>query len=283
MIEIASRAEAAEVPESPVCNLCGGTVFVAATGRLRCVRCKSRIRHRIAYALYQRHGMLDRADLPSSDSGLRVLHFAPERHLHDLLRPAVGSGYICADAVPEGYPWAQCLKLVLPDDLRIFPEAYFDFVVHNHVMEHIPGHFRDHFPGFCRILKPGGKLIFSVPGPNMRALTKEGGEHLASDEERKAQFGQYNHLRAFGRDLPEFLAGLPGGSFAWDDLDDAERARLGCGSKSARFMIWTRDAEAAGRADASIADPCEVSAATRAGIRRPSASRPSTNRPGTTD
>ena len=89
--------------------------------------------------------------------------------------------------------------------------------MHNHVLEHIPGTFRDHLPGFARILKPGGKMIFSVPGPRMQQMTEEGGEHLDA-EERVARFGTPVHLKQFGRDLPDFLREMPGGSFEWDDF-----------------------------------------------------------------
>lgn len=272
--ESVDAAEAEFEETAPVCNLCGGTEFKPFKDRPgeRCVSCKSLIRHRIAFEVYGRSGMF--ASRRSPPYGLRVLHFAPEQKLHAKIRRGVGAGYFCADAVPEAYRWAQCLKLFLPGDLMMFPEGYFDFVIHNHVMEHIPGTYRDHIPAFCRILKPGGKLIFSTPGPDMNALTEEGGEHFATDAERKAKFGQYNHLKKFGRDLPEFLNGLEGGTFAWDSLTTADRAKLGARPGSNRFMIWekSRDvaAEPAGvpaTADAAGAAR-EISAHTEAGIRR---------------
>ena len=108
-------------------------------------------------------------------------------------------------------------------------------------MEHLPGTFRDHFPEFLRILKPSGKMIFSVPGPDMSKPTVEGGEHMASDAERIAAFGQFNHLRRFGNDLPTFLKAHAGAQFSWDGLTSEERATLGANPGSNRFMIWTKD------------------------------------------
>lgn len=231
-----------QAPKAIKCNLCQGTEFGPFKARPweRCLSCGSLIRHRIACELYHRHGVLTKKDSPPY--GTRVLHFAPENLLHRMLRDTVGAGYICADAAPENYVNAQCLKIFLPQDFAIFPDAYFDFILHNHVLEHIPGTFRDHLPGFARILKPGGKMIFSVPGPRAGQNTVEGGEHFDSDEQRIAEFGQFNHLKRFGKDLPEFLDTMPGGEFAWDGISPEERADLGALAKSNRFMIWTKAA-----------------------------------------
>jgi SAM-dependent methyltransferase len=152
-----------------------------------------------------------------------------------------------ADAMPEVYEHARCLKILLPEGLDLFPDEYFDFVIHNHVLEHIPGSFREHMDGLCRVVARGGKLIFSVPGPKMSMLTIEGGEHLADDEARLARFGQINHLKLFGRDLPEYLASIPYGRFAFDDLSPEERARISVRQGSNRFLIWERTASSSSK------------------------------------
>lgn len=225
---------------TPRCNLCGGARFAPhrkqTTGR--CAACGSKQRHRLAFAVYQRTGLLAAAASPPY--GRRVLHLAPEPLLHDRIRDAVGAGYLPADARPEIYPHAQCLRLFLPRDFRVFPAEFFDFVIHNHVLEHIPGSFREHIAGFCRLLKPGGRLIFSVPGPWMQAITREGGEKLATGADRLKRFGQHDHLKRFGRDLPEFLESLEGGGFAWDPLTAEDRAEIGVEPGMARVMLWRK-------------------------------------------
>ncbi len=226
----------------PACNICGATDFAEYAGRPaeRCVKCKSLARHRVAFAVYTRCGLGDTGRAPG---GQRVLHFAPEACLHDRILPAVGGGYICADSRPEAYKRTQCLRLVLPDGLSIFPEGYFDYVIHNHVLEHIPGRFRDHILPICRILKPGGMTIFSVPGPHLdTATTVEGGEHLPDDAERVRRFGQADHVRRFGRDLPEYMQSLPNGRFRWDDVTNDERACMSVTPGSNPFLIWRKEA-----------------------------------------
>jgi phosphoglycolate phosphatase len=224
----------------PQCNICGSREFQIYAGRdgEKCATCGSLRRHRMAYLLYTREGLFD--DKPSPPYGKRILHLAPERILHDCIRDAVGAGYIVADAQPEAYS-AQCLRLFFPQDFRIFPDAYFDFVIHNHVLEHLPGHFRDHLLQFCRLLKRGGCMIFSVPGPLLSVPTVEGGEHLATDAERIERFGQKDHLKQFGKDLAEYMATIPGGKFSWDNVSDKQRAQISIKPRSTLFLLWRKD------------------------------------------
>ncbi|MBO6816383.1 MAG: methyltransferase domain-containing protein [Rhizobiaceae bacterium] len=135
----------------------------------------------------------------------------------------------------------RLLKLYLPNDFKIFDDNYFDFILHNHVMEHIPGSYIDHLHEFQRILAPGGAMIFSIPGPSMSKLTEEGGEHLSSPEERLAKFGQVDHFKQFGRDLVDFLEASDGMRFQFDQLTDIERVRMSIPKGSNRFLIWRKN------------------------------------------
>jgi len=198
------------------------------------MNCGALARHRVGWAVYQKH-------LLSTDAAKgRVLHLAPEPALYPLLRDHLHPGYICADAAPEIYPHAPCLKLFFPDDFAIFPGGYFSAILHNHVMEHIPGHYGDHLHAFVRLLAPGGKMIFSVPGPYKGTKTREGGEHLASDAERLEKFLQEDHFRLFGDDLIETLESLPGGTLLADGMDDPLRAGISVRPGKAPFFVWQR-------------------------------------------
>jgi SAM-dependent methyltransferase len=225
----------------PRCNFCRATEFKDYAGRPadQCSGCRSLARHRVALEVYTRNELFTKRP-----GGVRVLHFAPEACLHDKIGPVVESGYVCSDSRPEMYKKMQCLRLTLPDGLSIFPEGYFDYVIHNHVLEHIHGTFRDHIPPICRILKPGGMTIFSVPGPDPDAPTTiEGGEHLPDDAERVRTFGQADHVRRFGRDLLEFMESLPNGKFSRDDITVQDRAAISVKPGSNRFLIWTKHPE----------------------------------------
>ena len=225
---------------SPECNICGSADFEDYNRRpmVRCTACGSLERHRIAFRLYTDHGLLQEGPRR------HVLHLAPERILARRLLESRDLVYIVSDPRTASYSWTRLMRLYLPDDFKVFHDGYFDFILHNHVLEHIPGHFGDHLDEFRRILAPGGSMIFSLPGPKMSALTVEGGEHLETDAERLAQFGQEDHFKAFGRDLIEKMEEAPGMSFSWDPLSDAERAALSIPPGSNRFMSWTTDAKA---------------------------------------
>jgi SAM-dependent methyltransferase len=166
---------------------------------------------------------------------------APEKCLVAGLQAIFGAGYITADASPERYPHEQCLKLFFPNDYDIFPDQYFDVILHNHVLEHIPGSYKDHLPEFARILKPGGTMVLSIPGPYLDLDTKEGGEHFEDDKQRLKQFLQEDHFKVFGRDFEPFLASMAGGTLISDGIDDELRQSISVRPGKAPFFVWQKD------------------------------------------
>lgn len=174
---------------------------------------------------------------PLAQKGARLLHFAPEEFLHPLLLAKFGTGYLTADMAPERYKHAQALKIALPQGLEIFPGNYFDAVIHNHVLEHVPGHYGDHLAALLRVIKPGGLMIFSVPGPYQSQPTREGGEHLAGNSERLAQFLQEDHFKLFGNDFTAHLQKLANADLVADGITDARRAQLSVRPAKAPFFI----------------------------------------------
>lgn len=218
------------------CNICGGKSFEAYRGRAgeRCTGCGSKARHRVALDVYER--LL----FPLATPDFRLLHLAPEKFLFPILRGIFGGGYVAADAVPGRFPHAEAIKLVLPKDFDRFPENCFDAIVHNHVMEHLPGHYRDHLAGFVRWLKPGGVMILSIPGPYMDRLTQEGGERLASDAARLQKFLQEDHFKLFGRDFVEHLEHMQGGELVEDGVTDERRRELSVRPGKAPIFVWRK-------------------------------------------
>ncbi len=224
---------------TPTCNICGGKEFEVYRGRPmeRCSRCRSKARHRVALAVYEKHLY------PHMDArpGSRMLHMAPEPALHKALSERFGGAYINSDPEPERYPYAQCIQLSFPDSFSIFPDGYFDAILHNHVLEHIPGHYVDHLKRFTELLAPGGRLIFSIPGPDKGIETREGGEHLPTDEDRVREFGLRDHFKAFGDDFWDAYQALLGGTPIQEGLDDEFRATIGVRAGKSPFFIWQRE------------------------------------------
>ncbi len=221
----------------PYCPICGGTEFVEYNGRpmARCVSCGSFERHRVCFEAYLREGVF-------CDDGItrRAIQFAPEQITYELLTGVPGLDYITADLDPERYPHAQPMQLRLPDGLDVFPDRHFDFVIHNHVWEHIPGAWKEHVEPFRRILAVGGKMIFTVPYSSLRAPEKtvEGGELLPSDDDRLRVFGQADHVRRFGRDFLDHMAGVEKTDFRVDGLSDEDKRRIAGLARDAPEVVF---------------------------------------------
>ena len=190
-----------------ICNICQSSDYESFNGRenILCRSCKSLERHRLVRWALEKLGYLS-----SVHGEKRVLHLAPEEMTHRYLAHSIGSGYICSDLTPSKYPHAKCLKLALPESFDIFPDSYFDLILHNHVLEHIPGDYRDHLAQFVRILRPQGHMVFTLPGISSATVTVQGGEYLPSDEDRRRIHGQSDHYKSFGYDLVEWFKSTPG-------------------------------------------------------------------------
>lgn len=166
--------------------------------------CGSLERHRYCMEVYKQEMV--------PDPKAKLIHFAPEECFKELF---FQFDYLPVDANPDIYPWCKPTKMWLPDDLAAVPTGTYDYMIHNHVLEHLPGNWREHLVEFIRVLKPGGKMIFSVPGPIRHgSATVDGGEHLATDQERLEKFGLRDHFKTFGADLFDFLHSMDGVSFS---------------------------------------------------------------------
>lgn len=203
------------------CNICNGVIFgdFGARLKIRCMQCNSLERHRLIRWSLEQLGYVNSIQIAK-----RALHLAPEEMTHRYLAQSFGSGYICSDLVPSKYSHAHCLKLALPEGFDVFPDSYFDLILHNHVLEHIPGDYRDHLAQFVRILRPGGHMVFTLPGISKSARTVQGGEHLSSDQ-RLRLHGQSDHYKSFGYDLVEWFKSATG-SFGPMDIPFDVRSAL---------------------------------------------------------
>jgi len=130
----------------------------------------------------------------------RVLHFAPESHLTDALRKNPDIEYYSGD-IYEG----QAQLIVDITDI-CFEDGKFDFVICNHVLEHIPDD-KKALSEIKRVLKPGGRAVIMIP---VSCLDTTQELQAVTDEERLALYGQKDHVRLYGLDFPVRLkdAGL---------------------------------------------------------------------------
>ncbi len=130
----------------------------------------------------------------------KVLHIAPEQAFYKRLKKQKNLNYITTDLQS---PLAD-IKADITD--LPFSDNEFDIIFCNHVLEHIPD---DHkaMQELYRIMKPGGWGIFQIPIDMNRAVTFQD-DSITDPKERTRIFGQYDHVRIYGRDYFDKLAAV---------------------------------------------------------------------------
>ncbi len=122
----------------------------------------------------------------------KVLHIAPEQCFLKLFKAQTNLNYITADLYsPIADVKADICNLP-------FEENQFDVVFCNHVLEHIEDD-KKAMSELLRVLKPNGMGIFQIPQDLTLETTYEDFS-ITSKEERKKHFGQYDHVRVYGKD-----------------------------------------------------------------------------------
>lgn len=122
----------------------------------------------------------------------KLLHFAPEQCFYKRFRESETINYTTTDL---NSPLADVLADIC--DLP-FVNNEFDFILCNHVLEHIPDDFKA-MKEIYRVLKPGGIAILQIPLENDRDVTFED-DTITDRKERARIFGQYDHVRVYGMD-----------------------------------------------------------------------------------
>lgn len=75
-------------------------------------------------------------------------------------------------------------------------------IVCSHVLEHVNDRLA--LVELYRILRPGGQLIVMVPIIEGWEASYEN-DAITSDQDRELHFGQYDHVRYYGRDIRQRL------------------------------------------------------------------------------
>ena len=154
-----------------------------------CPNCLSLERHRLIWLYLKQRSNFFTAPL-------KVLHFAPEQPFLKRFKALKNLDYTTADL---DSPIADLHLDVTNIDL---PDNQYDVVICNHVLEHV-NDVNKAFSEIKRILKPGGWAILMVPiNPNVDTWEDPS---ITDPEERKRCFGQYDHVRQFGRDYAQVL------------------------------------------------------------------------------
>lgn len=199
-VQASARAAVYGLGNTVECPICGSTYsqFLPFNRpNALCYNCKSLERHRLVY-LY----LKNKAGFFETEK--RVLHFAPEKCLHDVIRQHPHLHYETADLMTT---FIDAIG-VRPDHVMSvtdiqFPDNTFDVVLCNHVFELVPDDLQG-MSEIYRVLKRGGYAI--IQGAVNNALPRTIETQSLSPEERKRIAGAHQHVRRYGRDYRDRLA-----------------------------------------------------------------------------
>ena len=167
-------------------------------------------RHRLMWLFLK-----DNTNFFTAAKKLKVLHIAPEQCFLDIFRKQQNLNYITSDLES---PIADVKADIC--DLP-FKENEFDIVFCNHVLEHISNDTKA-MQELYRVLKPGGFGIFQIPQDLSKAITFE--DNTITDRKERAKlFGQYDHVRVYGRDYFDKLRSI---GFKVDEVDYTKKITL---------------------------------------------------------
>lgn len=136
------------------------------------------------------------------DPGIKILHIAPESGFFYKLKKIHKENYTPADKLSLGNYYPDGTMDI--DILNIpFTNNHFDFLICNHVLEHIEDDYRA-MQELFRVLKKNGVAILLVPIDNNRKITYEDFS-IKTAKMREKYFGRYDHVRIYGLDYTDRL------------------------------------------------------------------------------
>jgi SAM-dependent methyltransferase len=191
-----------------------------------CPRCGSTDRERHLWLYLQAAGLLE------AMRGRSVLQFAPEPGLMARMDAVGCARLVRADLFPNGPGIERIDMLAIP-----YADETFDFVLANHVLEHVADDRRA-LAELRRVLKPGGGAILQTPySAVLQQTIADPG--VTTAEARLQLYGQEDHVRLYGRDIGErfaaagFVSRMKTHAEALPEIDAVR-----CGVNRAEPFLW---------------------------------------------
>ncbi|WMJ75211.1 methyltransferase domain-containing protein [Cytophagaceae bacterium ABcell3] len=132
----------------------------------------------------------------------KLLHVAPEHAFYQVFKNQKNLTYVAGDKMVDGYSNQKGVQNIDLTKLS-FPDNEFDFVLCNHVLEHIPDDGAA-MSEIYRVLKSQGTAIITVPINESFEKTYEN-PSITSPKDRKEHFGQWDHVRWYAPDIKDRL------------------------------------------------------------------------------
>jgi len=180
--------------ECPICNSRFSKFFPYgrdSRDNALCTKCLSLERHRLLYIyLFEKSDLLKKV--------INVLHIAPEECLIKKFKENKNINYTSADLE------SPLADIKMDIHKMPFDNNSFDFVLCNHVLEHVENDLQA-LKEIKRVLRKGGKGIVQVPFYfPIPEETKED-KKIISKKEREIIYGQSDHVRKYGKDYKKRL------------------------------------------------------------------------------
>jgi SAM-dependent methyltransferase len=164
----------------------------------RCPGCQSLQRHRLLAWFLNQH-------IFSHPSPTRILEIAPFLPLAETLQRDPLIEYLAVDLSPQSEKYQHATFPIQQADLCDLPfgNGHFDLILCSHVLEHIENETLA-LSEIFRVMNSQGTAIIQVPANESLKTTHEDPDIIAP-EKREAAFGQWDHVRYYGRDFPDRL------------------------------------------------------------------------------
>lgn len=179
--------------ECPICNS-NIRLYLPFGETLRnnaaCPVCGSLERHR-AFWLY----LKGNTELFNLNRNIQLLHFAPEKMFYNVFIYNESINYYPVDFNPDYFGIRDVVDITQIQ----YESEKFDYIICNHVMEHIVDDMKA-FQESYRVLKTGGVAYINVPYFKELEKTFENQEYN-TPELRSKYFGQWDHVRKYGKDF----------------------------------------------------------------------------------
>lgn len=182
--------------------------------------------------------LTEKTNLFTAATPLKLLHFAPEKNLYDIIARHRHIDYTRCDLSPRSADFRSIPGVQKADITNLpFPDSSFDVILCNHVLEHIEDDRRA-IKELYRVMAPGGWGIFQVPIRWRHEKTYEDFS-ITSRRGRQKAFDHHDHVRKYGRDYTERLAAagftvIPDNYAA--TIPEADRYRFGINPREITFL-----------------------------------------------
>lgn len=186
----------------PICNAAGIFAFADSFWggggmpkriNVICPSCGSEQRHRFVWLCLQNYWNMEQK---STNVGKNLLHFAPERCFKKRFARWFGNDNYMTGDIELGRA-----KKVIDITNICFPEGTYDYIVCNHVLEHISDD-KKAISELYRVLKKTGIAFLSVP---LKGQSTDEDLTVTDPNERMKRFGAPSHVRYYGHDFKNRL------------------------------------------------------------------------------